>query len=66
MVFHEAFCYITWMPEKVPAVVKARISTHQVGITDNECLEEVSTSCVCELHMGQKNRTRVPRARNED
>lgn len=30
MVFHEAFCFITWMPETVPAVLKARISTHQV------------------------------------
>lgn len=31
MVFHEAFCFITWMPESVPAVMKARISTHQVN-----------------------------------
>lgn len=50
MVFHEAFCYITWMPEKVPAVVKARISTHQVGITDKR-LKDDNESCVHELHI---------------
>lgn len=33
MVFHEAFCFITWMPENVPAIIKARVSTHQVRST---------------------------------
>lgn len=29
-VFHEAYCFITWIPENIPAFVKARVSTHQV------------------------------------
>ncbi|CAM9954322.1 unnamed protein product, partial [Laminaria digitata] len=29
LVFHEAYCFITWMPENIPAFVKARVSIHQ-------------------------------------
>lgn len=31
LVYHEAYCFITWMPENIPAFVKARVSTHQVS-----------------------------------
>ncbi|CAN0502433.1 unnamed protein product, partial [Ectocarpus sp. 12 AP-2014] len=30
-VFHEAYCFISWIPENIPAFVKARVSTHQAS-----------------------------------
>lgn len=30
LVYHEAYCFITWMPEGLPTFVKAMVSTHQV------------------------------------
>lgn len=30
LVYHEAYCFIAWIPENVPAFAKARVSTHQV------------------------------------
>eukprot|EP00752_Nemacystus_decipiens_P005881 g5315.t1 len=32
LVYHEAYCFITWMPENIPAFVKARVSTHQGAV----------------------------------
>ncbi|CBN75266.1 actin binding protein [Ectocarpus siliculosus] len=31
-VFHEAYCFISWIPENIPAFVKARVSTHQGSV----------------------------------
>ncbi|CAM9132815.1 unnamed protein product [Hapterophycus canaliculatus] len=35
LVYHEAYCFITWIPENIPAFAKARVSTHQVTIIIN-------------------------------
>jgi len=34
LVYHEAYCFITWMPENIPAFIKARVSTHQVCLVE--------------------------------
>lgn len=35
LVYHEAYCFITWIPENIPAFAKARVSTHQVKNGNN-------------------------------
>ena len=56
LVFHEAYCFITWMPENIPAFVKARVSTHQVRAIYSMFSVEAKVSCGdsrCRRHCGR-------------